>query len=223
MHILDLSDPNATSIEAINADQTYGGDLLLQAEVQDAICDTFPSPYDNDYRGANAENPDAVPNRFDPDAPVFALLPDGSYALYDPRIILHENSLENPLLDGGGSTVLRSAIRAKDGFKAAQREGTDNYNVANDQNIVLCANEHPNFLNRDSCVLSYDENACVVEKPTYLNEAQRVSCFFATLNAVLSNVCTRSNLISTSVMKRTFVNVQDAITFDSDTLAALHS
>ena len=149
MHILDLSDPNVTSVEPINTDQTYGGDLLLKAAVQDQVCGTFPSPYDNDYRGANAENPDAVPNRFAPDAPVFALLPDGSYALYDPRIILHENSLENPLVDGGGSVVLRSALRAKDGFKTTLRENTvDNYYVANDQNIVLCMNEHPNFLNR---------------------------------------------------------------------------
>jgi hypothetical protein len=176
LHILDLSDPNKTSIEVINADQTYGGDLLLLSPVEDAICDTFPSPYDNDYRGANTENPDAVPNRFDPDVPVYALLPDGSYAIYDPRIILRENSLENPLLDGGGSTVLRSALRAKNGFKTTLRAGTiANYYVANDENIVLCANEHPNFLNRDSCVLSYDENACVVEKPNYVNEMQRVS------------------------------------------------
>eukprot|EP00804_Cyclotella_cryptica_P005395 CCRYP_017085-RA/>CCRYP_017085-RA protein AED:0.06 eAED:0.06 QI:162/1/1/1/1/0.96/28/3961/2317 len=195
LFILDLSDPNATEIEAINVDQTYGGDLLLQAAVQDEVCDTFPSPYDNDYRGANAANPDAVPNRFAPDENVFALLPDGSYALYDPRLILRENTLENPLMDGGGSTVLRSALRAKNGFAPSQREGTGDYFVSNDQNIVLCANEHPNFLNRDHCVLSYEPTACVVERPNYLNEMQR----------------------------HTLVNAQLTLTFDNDTLAALHN
>ena len=148
LFILNLSDSNATSIEAINVGQTYGGDLLLKSDVQDEVCDTFPSPYDNDYRGANAANPDVVPNRFDPDENVFALLPDGSFALYDPRLILRENTLENPLMDGGGSAVLRSTLRAKIGFVPTQREGTGDYFVANDQNIVLCANEHPNFLNR---------------------------------------------------------------------------
>jgi hypothetical protein len=137
LHILDLSDPSITNIEAINVGQTHGGDLLLTSAVEDEVCDTFPSPYDNDYRGANDENPDAVPNRFDPDAPVFALLPDGSYALYDPRIILHENSLESPLIDGGGSAVLRSTLRAKNGFTAAQIGSTSRYYTSNDENIVL--------------------------------------------------------------------------------------
>jgi hypothetical protein len=148
MFVLDLSEPNSTSIEVINEGQTHGGDLLLQADVQDEACSTFPSPYDNDYRGADEANPDAVPNRFDPDDNVFALLPDGTYALYDPRIILKENSLENPLMDGGGSSVLRSTLRAKSGFRPAERAGKGEYFVANDENIVLCANEHPNFLNR---------------------------------------------------------------------------
>jgi hypothetical protein len=220
LHILDLSDPNVTSIEVINADQTHGGDLLLQTEINDDICDTFPTPYDNDYRGANAENPDAVPSRFDPDAPVFAILPDGSYALYDPRIILHENSLESPLIDGGGSAVLRSTLRAKDGFKATQREGTNTYNVANDQNIVLCANEHPNFLNRDSCVLSYDENTCVVEKPNYVNELQRVS---STLSYLVLTTFSIMSHLSSVIMQHTFINVQATLTFDNATLAALHT
>jgi hypothetical protein len=144
LHILDLSNTNS-SVATINTDQTYGGDLLLLSDVQDEVCSTFPSPYDNDYRGTNT----SLPNRFDPDENVFALLPDGTYAIYDPRIILQENTLENPLMDGGGETVLRSTLHAQTGYAAVESyEGSGDYIVANDQNIVLCANEHPNFLNR---------------------------------------------------------------------------
>lgn len=62
LHILDLS--NNTDVVTINQEQTVGGDLLLQAPVQDEICSTFPSPYDNDYRGADEINPDDIPTRF---------------------------------------------------------------------------------------------------------------------------------------------------------------
>lgn len=163
LHLLDLSD--STSIKAINVDQTYGGDLLLQTAVEDEVCDTFPSPYDNDYRGATDENPDAVPNRFDPDSPVFALLPDGSYALYDPRLILHENSLESPLLDGGGGIVLRSTL-PKNGYTAAERGSTGQFYMTNDENIVLCANEHPNFVNRG--VLNCCSKYCLMTHHTHI-------------------------------------------------------
>ena len=74
-----------TSITEINTELTLGGDLLLQSDIEDDVCSTFPSPYDNDYRGADPFNLGEKPSRFNPDKPVFALLPDGSYALYDPR------------------------------------------------------------------------------------------------------------------------------------------
>lgn len=70
------------------------------------------------YRGADPNNPDDIPTRFVPDKPVFAMLPDGTHAIFDSRLILHENTLENPVMDGGGHTVLRSTIRAqRDGLK----------------------------------------------------------------------------------------------------------
>ena len=46
LHILDLSDTNATSVVQINVEQTYGGDWLLETAVQDEVCATFPSPYE---------------------------------------------------------------------------------------------------------------------------------------------------------------------------------
>jgi hypothetical protein len=111
LHVLDLSDTNATSVIPINVDQTYEGDWLLQTAVQDEACPTFPTPYDNDYRGGDPINPNDIPTRFNPDKPVFAKLPDGSYALYDSRLILHGNTVEEPVADGGGTAVLRSTLR----------------------------------------------------------------------------------------------------------------
>jgi len=192
IHLLDLTDENSTTITPINVEQTYGGDLLLESAVEDEICETFPNPYDNDYRGADEMNPDDVPSRFDPDKPVFAELPDGTYALYDSRLVTAENTLEHPTPDGGGRSVLRSCIRAqRDGFEArVTTSGRLEFFVFNDHNIALCNNEQPNFLNRDSCVLTYDENACVKEYERSTN---------------------------------TFIDVQLVITFDNDTLAALHN
>ena len=165
LNLLDLTDDNSTTITPINVEQTYGGDLLLESAVNDTICETFPSPYDNDYRGAAPINPDDVPSRFAPDKPVFAELSDGTYALYDSRLVTVENSLEYPTPDGGGSSVLRSTIRSqRDGFKAiVQPGGRAQFYVFNDHNIALCNNEQPNFINRDNCVLTYDPNACVKE------------------------------------------------------------
>ena len=57
LHILDLSDTNAATIIPINTEQTFGGDWLLETDVQEReVCATFPSPYDNDYRGGDPIN-----------------------------------------------------------------------------------------------------------------------------------------------------------------------
>ena len=164
LHLLDLSDHNVTTVSPINSEQTFGGDWLLKTPVQDEVCATFPSPYDNDYRGADPTNPNDIPSRFVPDKPVFAKLPDGTYALFDSRLILHDNTLENPVIDGGGNSVLRSTLRAnREGLKVMKYPWAEQYYVYNDHNIALCSNEMPNYLNQDTCVLSYEENVCVKE------------------------------------------------------------
>lgn len=90
LHMLDLSNAN---IRPINVDQTYEGDWLLENAItdNDDVCDTFPSPYDNDYRGRDPVNPNDIPSRFVPDQPVSVpsvcsffwglLLPLGRYLL----------------------------------------------------------------------------------------------------------------------------------------------
>ena len=115
---------NLTDVTVINEEQTYGGDWLSLSDVDDTeLCDSLPTPYDNDYRGGDTINPNDVASRFTPDKPVFAQLPDKSFVLHDTRTILHENSLESPLMDGGGASVLRSTIRSqRDGIFATQLE-----------------------------------------------------------------------------------------------------
>ena len=168
LNILDLS---GSPVVPINVEQTYGGDWLLQAPVDATdVCNALPTPYDNDYRGADPLNPDAVPSRFAPDKPVFALLPDGTYALYDPRLIVKENTIENPLMDGGGDAVVRTTLRKNNFVANSIGSGDDiDYFVYNDKNIALCANEEPNFLNFDNCKLSYEENACLSDRHSFVD------------------------------------------------------
>ncbi len=66
----------------------------MKTPVQNEVCATFPSPYDNDYRGAHPTNSDGIPLRFQPNKPVFAKLTDGPYALFGRCLILHENTLQ---------------------------------------------------------------------------------------------------------------------------------
>jgi hypothetical protein len=68
--------------------------------------------------------------------PVFALLGDGTWLIHDPRIVLEDNTLDNPLFDGGGFNSLIS-----DG-------------------VAICANAPRTFLNADKCVLSSAPYAC---------------------------------------------------------------
>jgi hypothetical protein len=167
----------------------------LRTSVQDEVCATFPNPYNNDYRGADPYNPHDIPSRFVPDKPVFVKLPDDSYALFDSRMLLHENSLDIPLVDGGGNTVLRSTLRAhRDGLNVIKYPWADQFAVVNDHNIALCANEESNFINRQSCVLSYEENTCVKESVKEIKN-----------------------------FENTLVDVLAVITFDDNTLAGLHN
>ena len=52
LHLLDISDTSTSTVTPINVNQTFYGDWLLETPVQDDVCASFPTPYDNDYRGA---------------------------------------------------------------------------------------------------------------------------------------------------------------------------
>jgi hypothetical protein len=67
--------------------------------------------------------------------PVFAKLSDGTYLQWTPQLILEENTVENPIPDGGGEVEIF----------------TDN---------GRCSNVPRNFLNEDGCILSAEPDAC---------------------------------------------------------------
>ncbi len=103
--------------------------------------------------------------RYKIDAPVFAVLPDavGGYAVHDPRLILKENTLAKPLADGGGSAVLRSAVRSRNGHKlnvVVNGGKATQFELREDESVVLCAAALPSFLNEGQCKLSDEADAC---------------------------------------------------------------
>lgn len=63
---------------------------------------------------------------------------DGSMWVFDPHLILESNTVESPLVDGGGAVSLETADK------------------------TLCSNVPRTFLNEDSCVLSTEASACNV-------------------------------------------------------------
>ena len=196
LNLLDLTDEQKTPITVINAEQTYGADWLSLSDVNDTACDAFPTPYDNDYRGADRFNPNDVPSRFEPDEPVFAQLPDGSFAIHDTRMLLHENTLENPLMDGAGPSVVRSTLRSqRDGIIAGRTKlgpglHSDTFYVFNDQNVALCINEQPNYINFEHCKVSYEKDVCVKPSdPKTFTDVQVRGLYLFAVTAVITHVC----------------------------------
>ena len=55
INLLDLSDQDKTPTMVINEEQTNGADWLLLNDTDSAVCNSFPTPYDNDYRGERQE------------------------------------------------------------------------------------------------------------------------------------------------------------------------
>lgn len=67
---------------------------------------------------------------------------NGMDLVYDARLVLETNTVENPLPDGGGTAVLET----------------------NGQ--MTCSNAPRSFINEDHCVLSTAETACSSEVPS---------------------------------------------------------
>ena len=67
---------------------------------------------------------------------------------YDPHLALYENSVENPLEDGGGQLAIDTH---------GARAGTGNFGRITQ---VMCQNVQRSFLNKDHCKLSYHPNVC---------------------------------------------------------------
>ena len=85
------------------------------------------------------------------DLPVFAKLPDGTYLVWTPQLIMEENTPGNNIADGGGEVQL----------------------VSDGQ--VRCSNVPRNLFNEDTCKLSIGDSACTqsdaaIEVDVLLNE-----------------------------------------------------
>ena len=84
------------------------------------------------------------------DKPIFAKLPGDLWALHDFRTILFENTLDNPLMDGGGAVMNRAArLRPTE-------DGGEELSLT-----VRCSNTDRNIFNEDKCKISYQPETCV--------------------------------------------------------------
>lgn len=134
-------DLTSAQVDDLGNTVTRGSFALLKDSLNSAYCELLPDPL------ANVENDDAW--YVHPDPPVFAILPDSSYALFDARLILDENTIENPLMDGGGEKVLASLSRT-----------TPDYTSYQDPTSYICANARQTIFNEGNCKLSTEPNVC---------------------------------------------------------------
>lgn len=76
----------------------------------------------------------------------------GSYWVHDPRLDAKENTLENPIPDGGGGVVEQTALE----------EDSPDWTLQ-----ARCMNPGMTPFNQDSCRLSYDDQACSPSPRSY--------------------------------------------------------
>jgi hypothetical protein len=104
----------------------------------------------------------------DLDEPVYALMPDNSYYIYDRRFTPLENTPDNPLFDGGGSMTLNSVYRDINAAGQSELLPADHDEnprtkslLSGNEQAIFCSNGPPNVFNEEFCTLSTDPNACV--------------------------------------------------------------
>ena len=81
---------------------------------------------------------------------VFGKTPAGLEFAYDPHLALQENTVDNPLADGGGKLSIATQGLWRGKGTGARTPGEQ----------VMCQNVGRNFLNEDGCKLSYLKEAC---------------------------------------------------------------
>ena len=134
-NMIDLTGANLGPIDNVQFGSEYwesignNEEYILNEDFQDSQCEALPTPYSDE----------GLPN-----PTIYAKMTvDGvaQYVLYDARLDLVENTIQNPAHDGGGQTAV----------------DTDN--------IVRCMNTPRTFLNEEHCFLSYDDNSCSPDVP----------------------------------------------------------
>lgn len=118
--------------------------LLNTTSLEDSNeCDGFPNfhlPLPHDESGAPK-------GRF---PTVFGKTPSGIEFAYDPHLALQENTVDNPLPDGGGKLSIATQGLWRGSGTGSRTPGEQ----------VMCQNVEPSFLNEDGCKLSYLKEAC---------------------------------------------------------------
>eukprot|EP00586_Coscinodiscus_wailesii_P000799 CAMPEP_0172487324 /NCGR_PEP_ID=MMETSP1066-20121228/16359_1 /TAXON_ID=671091 /ORGANISM="Coscinodiscus wailesii, Strain CCMP2513" /LENGTH=2416 /DNA_ID=CAMNT_0013253867 /DNA_START=62 /DNA_END=7312 /DNA_ORIENTATION=+ len=194
---LDLTSlSTGTDLVEINTEKTLGGDLLLTRDISgmnayEDVCKVLPDPRDNDYRSSFLNYVKSSypmwtnPSRFAPDPPVFAKLDNNEWAIHDYRLELRKNTIEDPLMDGGGQAVLDTTY-TKNQLKIFP-SGNSRGIIRGHESATLCANEVPTLFNQEHCKLSYEQNAClsgnrgfdtqmyVVLDETFMSEIQGIN------------------------------------------------
>eukprot|EP00538_Stauroneis_constricta_P006056 CAMPEP_0119562960 /NCGR_PEP_ID=MMETSP1352-20130426/22092_1 /TAXON_ID=265584 /ORGANISM="Stauroneis constricta, Strain CCMP1120" /LENGTH=2119 /DNA_ID=CAMNT_0007611481 /DNA_START=203 /DNA_END=6559 /DNA_ORIENTATION=- len=145
-YIVELPELDASSSDMVPVDtETYdsqywesyqdGDEFLLVKDLDESVLDNGA----NDY---NCPRIQLTPHEVPPT--VFGRVRinnQNQYFLYDPRLVMMDNTVENPLIDGGGAVSMAS------------------------DNKIKCSNAPRTFLNEDSCILSTAETACRADEP----------------------------------------------------------
>lgn len=164
-HELDLS---GNTLIPLDLSDSQGATLLLDNDVESPTCAEIADPQDSTHKSF-LDDCDNVryPGDCDhykrngwrnPLTPVFGRLSDGSFVLYDTRLELDENTIENPLIDGGGKKVVNSLFA----------EQTSVYNDS-PRPAYYCANAPQDIFNEAHCKLSFDPNVCVSSDSAVIN------------------------------------------------------
>lgn len=156
-HELDLS---ANTLVPLDLNTSQGATLLLDDDVKSPTCADIAHPQDSTHKSFEDDCNDVkYPGDCDhykrngwrnPAKPVFGRLSDGSFVLYDIRLELDENTIENPLIDGGGNKVVNSLFVAP----------TSVYDDS-PRPSYYCSNAPQDIFNEAHCKLSFDPNVCV--------------------------------------------------------------
>ena len=118
--------------------------LLNTTSLEDSNeCDDFPSF----HLPLPHNEPGAPKGRFQT---VFGKTPSGIEFAYDPHLALQENTVDNPLPDGGGKLSIATQGLWRGSGTGERTPGEQ----------VMCQNVEPNFLNENGCKLSYLKEAC---------------------------------------------------------------
>jgi len=147
---LDLSTLTQAELVNLNSPSSPDSNWLLQKDLDSCI----------DQNGVDIPDPAGLANtdysslgrgKYNLDKPIFAKMPgDNKWALHDLRTCFKGNTLDDPMIDSGGSMMKRAA-----------RSGPNEDGDSTTDMVTRCSNTQRNVFNEGSCKISYHPDACV--------------------------------------------------------------